>query len=268
MPLAATGSRPLDQLPAKGGRSGLLGRVVVVMAVGALGLVGCTANDGNTCDVATEDISAVALVIDSGWDIRAAIDFEAGDRRGGNSPLRLCDSDRLTINGTVPQRVEKADRIEYAVSLPADGARSFEIMLDRDSEGDRVEFSVELPPAFEVVAPEAGAVIDFAQDQVLQWEPPVPDGSLRVELGEVIGAGECLTAMTEGHTYEAGGGVTVPDNGQWTIPAGSVASMGTEDCTLTYTLSRVLLAPYPEAFEGSGRLEARTERYLDVVVLR
>lgn len=271
MPPAITGSREPDQVPPKGGLLGLLGlwgRVGCVGLVGALGLVGCAASDGNTCDVATEDISAVALVVDSGWDIRAAIDFEAGDRRGGNSPLRLCDSDRLTINGAAPDVIEKADSIEYAVSLPADGARSFELVLDRESEGDRVAFSVELPPAFEVVAPVDGEVIDFAQDQVLQWEPAVADGSMRVELGEVIGAGECLTATTEGHTYEAAGGVTVPDNGQWTIPAGSVASMATQDCTLTYTLSRVLLAPYPEALEGSGRLEARTQRYLDVLVLR
>lgn len=274
MPPAITGRQELDQVPPKGGLLGALGRSWLLSRgglgglVGVLGLAGCTASDGNTCDVATADISAVALVVDSGWDIRAAIDFEAGDRRGGSSPLRLCDSDRLTINGTVPDAIAKADSIEYAVSLPADGARSFELVLDREADGDRVVFSVELPPAFEVVAPEDGAVVDFAQDQVLQWEPPVADGSLRVELGERIGAGECLTAMTEGHTYEAAGGVTVPDDGQWTIPAGSVASMATEDCTLTYTLSRVLLAPYPEAFEGSGRLEARTERYLDVVVLR
>lgn len=241
-------------------------RVVAVAAV--VGLAGCGGTDGETCEIATEDISAVALVIDSGWDLRAAVDFEAGDRRGRNSPLRLCSSDLLTINDEVPHVIAKADRVEYSLSLPADGARSFRFELDRQAEGDRVMFAVELPPTFELLAPMDDEVIDFSQAQVLQWEPALPDGSMQVALGEAIGAGECLVTMTEGHTYEAAGGVTVADAGQWTIPAGAVVSMSDADCTVTYTLSRVTLAPYPAALERSGRVEARTERYVDVTVLR
>jgi len=269
MPPAITGRQARNQVPPKGGQ-GLHARehagVAVAVAL-ALGLAGCSSSGSDTCEIATEDISAVALVVDSGWDIRAAIDFEAGDRRGRNSPLRLCDSDVLTINGARPDVIDKADRIEYAVSLPVDGARSFAFVLDRESEGDRIAFEMELPPAFEITAPMDGDVVDFSQEQVLTWEPAVSDGSMRVALGETIGADECLLAATEGHTYEAAGGVTVADSGQWTIPAGVVTSPSTEVCTLTYTLSRVRLAPYPEALQASGRLEARTERYLDVLVL-
>lgn len=239
--------------------------LVVLLAGGALG---CSGEEGDTCEVETEDISAVALVVDSGWDIRATIDFEAGDRRGRNSPLRLCDSDTLRINGEEPEVIDKADRVEYALSLDPDGDRSFSFVLERDAQGDRVTFDVELPPAFEITAPEDGTVIDFAQDQLLQWEPALDGSSMHVGLGEVIGGGECLVATTEGHTYESAGGVTVDDKGQWTIPAGVVSSESPDDCTLTYTLSRVLLAPYPESLEGSGRIEARTERYVDVVVMR
>lgn len=250
-------------------RRGRLGGGVVmrcVLAVG-LGLAGCGATEDDTCEVATEDVSVVALVVDSGWDIRAAVDFEAGDRRGRNSPLRLCDSDELTINGAAPEVIAKADRIEYVVSLPADGERSFEFVLDRAAEGDRVTFGVELPAAFEIVAPMDGAVIDVAQEQVLEWEPAIEGGAMAVEIGEVIGAGECLVAENEGHTYEVAGGVRVEDTGRWTIPAGAVSSSSTQACTLTYTLARVELAPYPEALQGSGRLEARTERYVDVLVV-
>lgn len=229
-------------------------------------LVGCSGVEGDTCDIPTGEISAVALVVDSGWDIRATVDFEAGDRRGRNSPLRLCDSDTLEINGNEPDVIEKSDRVEYALSLPLDGERSFTFVLERDAQGDRVTFDVELPPAFEITAPQDGEVIDFAQEQVLQWAPAMDGGSMHVALGEVLGGGECLVATTDGHTYEANGGVTVDDKGQWTIPAGVVSSMSPAECTLTYTLSRVLLAPYPEGLEGSGRLEARTERYLDVTV--
>jgi hypothetical protein len=231
-----------------------------------LGLAGCEGSEGDTCEVATADVSAVALVVDSGWDIRAAIDFEAGDRRGRNSPLRLCDSDRLTINGDEPLVIEKADRIEYALSLPADGVRRFEFVLDRASEGDRIELQVELPPPFEILAPMAGAVIDPAQAQVIEWAPPLEGGAMAVEIGEEIGGGECLVATTPGHTYEAAGGVRVDDTGQWTIPAGALSSPSTLPCTLTYTLARVELARYPAALQASGRVEARTERYVDVEV--
>jgi len=238
--------------------------VMVIAMAGVLS--GCSGDDEDSCEIATGDISAVAQVVDSGWDVRATIDFEAGDRRGRNSPLRLCDTDRLTINGDMPDELDKADRVEYALSLPADGERSFVFQLDRTAEGDHITFEVDLPPAFLVTAPMDGAVIDFSQEQVLQWEPALEGGSMRVGLGEVVGGGECLVATTDGHTYEAAGGVTVEDKGQWTIPGGVVASESTEACTLTYTLSRVALAPYPEALDASGRVEARAERYVDVVV--
>lgn len=239
-----------------------LGAAVLAAVLGA-----CTGDEDQTCEIATEDISAVALVVDSGWDIRAAIDFEAGDRRGRNTPLRLCDTDVLVINDRIPDVIEKADRVEYAISLPADGPRSFTFELDREAQGDRLVFEMELPPAFEITAPMDGEVVDYAEDQVLQWEPALAGGTMHVGLGEVIGGGECLTAVDEGHTYEAAGGVQVDDTGQWTIPAGAVSSMSPESCTLTYTLSRVVLAPYPDELEGSGRLEARTERYVDVTTM-
>jgi hypothetical protein len=266
MAIAITGRRARSAAAPRGGRARILAAGVAVLA--AAGLGACTGDEGETCEVATEDLSAVALVVDSGWDIRAAIDFEAGDRRGRNSPLRLCDTDALVINDTIPDVIAKSDRVEYSISLPVDGARSFTFELDREAQGDRVVFEVELPPAFEIIAPMDGDAIDYTQDQVLQWEPALEGGTMHVGLGEVIGSGECLAAQNEGHTYEAAGGVQVDDTGQWTIPAGSVSSMSLESCTLTYTLSRVLLAPYPDALEGSGRIEARTERYVDVTTMQ
>lgn len=244
-------------------------RLATALLVFGLGpqSIGCGGTEGETCDVATSEISAVALVIDSGWDIRATIDFENGDRRGRNAPLALCSSDRLTINGMEPTQTNKADRVEYSLSLPADDTRSFRYELTRDAQGGKVTFEVELPPAFEVVTPMDGDPVDFGQAQVLTWEPPLEGASMRVALGESIGADECLLTNTEGHTYETAAGVTVPDAGQWTIPAGAVMSVGDQNCTVTYTLSRVELGTYPTALHRSGRIEARTERYVDVVVL-
>ncbi|MCX4248080.1 hypothetical protein [Paraliomyxa miuraensis] len=249
--LGASGARPLAAL--------------LVCALAAA--LGCAVDDGETCEIATQDISAVALVVDSGWDVRATIDFEAGDRRGANSPLRLCSTDRLTINGQDPVMTEKADRIEYALSLPADGARSFDFRLERETEAEVIEMSIELPAVFEVVAPMDGEIFETSAEHLVQWEPALDGGMMRLRLGEPIGGGECLVAMQEGHTYETEAGVLVPDTGQWTIPAGVLTSQSTTDCTLTYTLSRVALAPYPEVLQRSGRVEARTERYVDVTVL-
>jgi hypothetical protein len=263
-PCAAVSRPVVARMCAASSRSRALGLAIAA----GLGLAGCGGTDGETCDIATGEISAVALVIDSGWDVRASVDFEVGDRRGRNSPLRLCSSDVLTINGELPEALAKADRVEYALSLPRDGVRSFRFELDRQAEGDRVMFEVELPPPFELLEPMDGDVIDFSQEQVLQWDPALPDGSMQVGLGEAIAAGECLVTTSDGHTYEAAGGVTVADAGQWTIPAGAVASTNDTDCTVTYTLSRVELAPYPAELERSGRVEARTERYVDVSVLR
>lgn len=226
--------------------------------------LGCVVDEGQTCEVATEELSAVALVVDSGWDIRATIDFEAGDRRGRNEPLRLCEDERLTINGVEPEPIEKADRIEYALALPADGVRSFGFVLQREDE--RIELALELPPPFELLAPMDGDLLDFSAGQELQWEPAWDGGSMQVGLSEEIGGGDCLVTAQEGHTYESEAGVTVPDSGQWTIPGGVLESGSPQDCTVTYTLSRVLLAPYPEVLHRSGRAEARTERYVDVVV--
>lgn len=259
MGIAITGTR---------GRRAAARILAAGLGVLAAGLGACTGDEGESCEVATANLSAVALVIDSGWDIRAAIDFEAGDRRGRNAPLRLCDTDALVINDILPDVIAKSDRVEYAISLPADGARRFTFELVREAQGDRVAFEVELPPPFEITAPMDGDAIDYEQEQVLQWEPALEGGTMHVGLGEVIGGGECLVAQTDGHTYESAGGVQVDDTGQWTIPAGVVSSMSPTACTLTYTLSRVLLAPYPEAFEAGGRLEARTERYVDVTTMQ
>ena len=152
---------------------GLAAGLAMALAAG----LGCAADDGETCEIATEDISAVALVVDSGWDVRATIDFEAGDRRGANSPLRLCPTDQLTINDQDPVVTEKSDRIEYALSLPSDGARDFDFVLDRNAGEERIEMSIELPPPFEILSPMQDDIFEIPAEHIIEWEPPEDGGS-------------------------------------------------------------------------------------------
>jgi len=242
-------------------------RLVAVLALCSGWAIACSGEEEDTCEIATADISAVALVIDSGMDIRAAVDFELGDRRGRGSPLRLCDTDRLTINGSTPTEIDKADRIEHALTLEPDAERSFTFVLDREAQEDRITFDVELPDALEFLSPMDGDPITVGDAQQVQWEPAVADGIIELGMTEALGGGQCLVAEAEGHTYEDLGGIQVPDTGQWDIPAGALASESLDPCATTYSLTRLASGTYPAAFERGGRVEARVERYQDVLIV-
>jgi hypothetical protein len=228
---------------------------------------GCSAGQGDSCEISTEEISAVSLIIDSGMDIRVAIDFEQGDRRGQGSSLRLCDADLLTINGQEPTEIVKASRIEYSLTVGPDADRSFAIVLDRQDQGDRIAFSAQLPVAFEILLPMDGDPLTLGQEQVVEWEPGVTDGTMHVGLAEELGAGQCLIAEQEGHTYEQLGGLGVPDTGRLTIIPNALKSMSNEPCAATYTLTRLVQGDYPEGLQRGGRVEARVERYRVVEVV-
>ncbi len=242
-------------------------RLAAVLALLGGSATACSGAEEETCEIATADMSAVALVIDSGLDIRAAVDFELGDRRGRGAPLRLCDTDRLTINGSTPTEIDKADRIEYSVTLEPDAERSFSFVLDREAQGDRVTFDVQLPDALEFLSPMDGDPIPVADAQQVQWEPPLADGVIEVGMTEALGGGQCLVADTDGHTYEDLGGVQVPDTGLWDIPAGVLRSESLDPCATTYSLTRLASGDYPTDFERGGRVEARVERYQDVLIV-
>lgn len=238
----------------------------------ALGLglgSGCGAADDETCEVATGDISTVALVIDSGLGIRAAVDFELGDRRGRGSPLSLCDADQLTINGDTPTKIDKASRVEYAVTLPSDAGRHFDFVLEREDEGETIEFSVDLPPVFEILVPMEDDELRIGEAQPIAWEPPRDDQrTIQIGLTEALGGGQCLKPgpAAEG-IYEELGGVPVPDVGQWEVRANELASESLDPCPATYTLTRLVLGEYPAQFERGGRIEARVERYREILVV-
>ncbi|MEX1361898.1 MAG: hypothetical protein AB1Z98_02165 [Nannocystaceae bacterium] len=231
------------------------------------------ATEEQTCEVDTNDISAVALVLDSGFDIRATIDFERGDRRGAGAPLQLCDTDVLTIEGEAPTETIKASSVEYSRSLPVDADRSITFALDRQAQGDRLELQLELPPAFELLTPMDGDEVVLGQDLPLTWEPARPDAIMRVRLAEPLGGGACVgtdDTSSPSSPYKEPGGVQVPDSGAATIAAADLRPLGAPDasCEIDITLARVVLGAYPDAFTSGGRIEGRVERTVDLLTVR
>lgn len=245
-------------------------RAICLLVTATLCTLGaCQTTAGESCDIGTSEISAVALVVDSGTDLRATIDFELGNRLGMTVPLRLCETDQLTINGQTTVELTKASRTEYTLALPIDGARAFTFTLDRQAVGEVIEFDAALPDAFELTAPMDGDALTLGGDQIVQWEPPLPDATFVVGLEETLGQGPCLE--TEGNSaidYFDRGGLQVPDNGQWTIAGADFsATTPARPCDLRVRLTRLSLGDYPTEMRSGGRIEARVERYVDVTTV-
>jgi hypothetical protein len=234
---------------------------------GALGVglaaaiaTGCVEDSGRSCDVPSDEMSVVATVVDAGPSIRAEIDFEDGDRTSLDRPLVLCDEDELTINGAEPLETERPGRVVYGVTFQPDADRDVVFELDRRGQGDRVTVELSLPPAFEILAPLTDAVVPRASDLVLEWDPPLADETMRIELGEEVGMGVCIYTEDGEHDYKTLAGVDVPDDGNWTIPGGSIVSDTDLECTAYYTLKRIAPGEYPGALGVGGYVEARVDR--------
>jgi hypothetical protein len=227
-----------------------------LLGVLALGL-GCQTVETDTCDFATDDLSAVAVVVDRGDVVRAEIDFEAGDRAVDAEPLSICEEETLRINGETPTRTDKAQRIVYSANLAAT-ERTVTFSLERD-DGD-MSMAIDLPDAFEIVAPEPGAMLSRAAETIIAWDPPRSGEQLRIELGEEIGGGVCIFTEEGPHHYKKRGGVDVPDEGMWTIPGGSVHSDTDGPCVAYYTFQRIVQGTYPDVLHPGGYIEAQVER--------
>ena len=219
-------------------------RALVLWA--AVASIGCDEGRSDACDRDSSELSIIAVVVDSGSKVRAEIDFEVGDRMGVPAPVHVCPDDALRIAGKTTTITEKADRVVYSVTLPADTPRELDFSLQR-ADADAIEFTLPLPPAFTITAPAEAQDVPRSEDLVLTWEPVVEGGELRLGVEEDVGYGVCVVTESEGHDYKDRRGVDVPDTGSWTIPAGVVGSELTEPCPAYYVLKRTARATYPEA---------------------
>lgn len=225
----------------------------------ASALVACDpGTSADACGVANRDLSMIATVVDNGADIHAEVDFSKANA-DIDQPLALCDSDTLTIAGEHAERIERADRVVYAVTVANDASRTVRFELARTDEST-LDFEVELPPPFTISAPLPGDEVSRSADFMLAWDPPLPGTEIHISLAEEIGYGVCLETMVAEHDYKNENGVAVDDDGGWQIPA-SVIDGGTRDkCDATYRLTRFSSPAYPAELHAGGLVEGRVER--------
>lgn len=217
----------------------------------------------DTCDVSTDLLSIVAAVVDNGVTLRAEVEFST-QGTDGPRPLSLCDKDTLQIEGGDPEVVERPDRAIYASTLDTTVARSLAIELARKGH-ESVTLSVDLPPAFEVLAPAIGEEVSRSAEVVLEWMPGNPGAQMRIELAEEIGNGVCLQTEVAEHAYKGLAGVDIEDDGNWKIPAAAIDGGARDHCDASYRFTRVVGSPYPETLGEGGYLEGRVERIVPFV---
>lgn len=221
----------------------------------------CAVRPHDSCERDTQSISVVAFATDNGTDIRAELDFDGSDRSGFPYPIELCDDDNLAIAGDTPERTDRLDRVVYSVNIPIqDAPRELEFRLDRKSMDETLSFTIPLPPTFDIVAPTLDQSVPRGADFLLEWAPSNSGQQIRIGLTEEIGAGVCLETSVVDHEYKTMDGVSIDDEGSWTVPANVIDSADGGDCEAVYAFKRLAPVPYPTDFLAGGYLEGRVER--------
>ncbi len=212
--------------------------------------VGGCAEDN--CEIPTDEIRMDARVTDNGVTIRAEFEFRSGGPGPMSTPWSCDESARFEINGSEATKIERDNKTEYSLTVDTvDETRSFSFELTRDGEDD-VRASVELPPPFEITAPEPGAMLPRSRATELAWTPPLEGGEMRIKLVEEIGNGLCVTTDSEDHNYKSRRGERVDDIGMWTIPEDALGSDLDESCDARYELSRFSEGEYPGELADGG----------------
>lgn len=224
-------------------------------------LVGCTPD---RCKVGNDELSMVVRAVDllpeAGEEVRVGVDFATGDRSQLPISWKMCDGDRILINGEDARETQQEDRIEYTLTLDGSVGETITVELDRANEDEVVTASVERPPRFDVLTPEPGASISRSEDLVFTWEPANDGGEMQIELQEELGGGRCIVSDNPDHDYKGVGGVRVEDKGLWTVPGGVLTNDGDLRCDARYVLSRFSRGEYPEALAPGGFVEAQVLR--------
>ena len=240
-----------------GASVGTKGAWAVAVSLSWGSLSGCA----DPCEVADDQLSLVAVVIDNAQTVRAEVDFDAGERAALPEPWRKCDGDKIRINGQDARETERNGRWEYSLTLDAaEAPRTFTFEIDREVSDAPILIEVELPPAFEVTAPEPGSSLSRSTSTPIQWSPPEPEGQLQLTLFESIGEGVCLETKVEAHDYKRTGGIRVDDDGDWTVPPAAISSPSGGSCEAELQLRRFNDGEYPARLAPGGFVEGRVLR--------
>ena len=227
----------------------------------AAAVVGCTPD---RCKVGNDELSMVVRAVDllaqDGEEVRVGVDFATGDRSQISVSWKMCDGDRLLINGEDARETQQGDQIEYTLTLDGGLSETITVELDRASEDEVISASVERPLRFDLLTPEPGVSLSRSEDVVVTWAPADAGGEMQIELQEELGGGRCIVSDEPDHDYKGVGGVRVADEGRWTIPGGTLTNDGYLRCDARYVLSRFSRGEYPEALAAGGFVEAEVLR--------
>lgn len=215
----------------------------------ALASVGCI-ETAQSCDVETRDMLMQATASDSDEGIQVEVELQLADDL---TSLELCeDDDELTVNGVVAQQIRALGHVYYVVDF-ADPAERYDIELRREVHRGATA-RLEMPPRFEITAPEVELRQSSAEEFELRWDPPWA--------GEVIGLtleGEIGEGCLEGPRYEQ----EVADLGSYLFAAGSIELAETAPatgCDVTVGLTRTVAGDYPAGMADGGTVDAFVKR--------
>ncbi len=236
-------------------------RAFLPLPIVAIVVSACTPD---RCKLGNDELSMIVRAVDvrpeSGEEVRVTVDFATGDRSQIALSWALCDGDRVLINGQDARETEQEDRTEYALTLEDGAGETVTVELDRASEDDVIQASVERPARFDVLTPEPGASLSRSEPLQISWAPELEGGQMQIELQEELGGGRCIVSENVDHDYKGVGGVRVDDSGAWTIPGGTLTNDGDLRCDARYLLSRFSRGDYPQALAPGGFVEAQVLR--------
>lgn len=218
-----------------------------------LALLGATAlgcaSEVQSCDLATDEMVMWATLTDSDGEIEIEIEFEVANAEG--AALALCpERDHLTVNGTEASLVRALGQLYYAVEFESASEGSYEIVLERDG-AQSVAVEIEMPPIFELTAPEPDSTHSRGAALEVVWAPAWPGGTMKLAIEDAIGS-DCIEGL--GVEYE------VEDQGSFSVAGNALVGGGAGSCGVSLALSRSVAIEYPAAFHEGGQISAFVRR--------
>jgi hypothetical protein len=213
--------------------------------VGALVLLGTVAATGcfpqeDSCNIKTPGIYVqFDATEESGVAVGRAV-FWTGDSPGGTNLVLGDCGDAVAVNG-VNLVVEDPNASPLTYSAEVDIADTYEFVFSRPDEGDYVSTVADMRPEVNVTAP-GGEDIPRDQEFAVTWDDN--DGSDDIEL---LISGDCIW------DYPEVGGMSVADNGSYTVPANGlepVDTANTDTCVAEVTLTRSVTGTLDSALKG------------------
>jgi hypothetical protein len=185
--------------------------------------------------------------------VRVEVELEAaGAAPGTGTTLALCpDDDQLEVNGVETEELSALGHLYYVAEFQ-NRESSYEISLVRPRYED-VNITIELPPSFDISAPDPAINHPRSAALDIAWTPAWPDHQLGLSVADEIGS-----ACIDGLGIE----LDIDDTGSYSMPANTLVGSGS--CQVTISLTRLAEAAYPASLAAGGNATAIVKRRLVV----